>query len=1023
MEFTGERFIPGAREGEIRIEHEQRYYAIQDFVADKIVLDAACGEGYGARILSKHAGKVVGMDISQACINNANEKYANSDLSFVQGSVDALPFDDECFDVIVSFETIEHINAKMQDAFLKESRRVLKPDGVVIISTPNKLIYSDKYQQTNKFHVKEFYIDEFTAFLKQTYPEVRTYYQKQEVVSLIADSRENSLRLEERISQRNIENDTKYIICFCSQHVIGEPKISSLTFDPERTYLKMLDRIIELQGSEAELQLKLNRPDGEAERIKEWADRLDKYVDTYQDTAMYKLYYRIHRLKGRVFKVGGNTYCAVKAMKLFLKSPKSAMKAIREDGIKGVFNQYRLDRVHDYLTKPTYQQVLYEYEAMFGIERYEPKQVTLDEPQAHMLSIPKSDNPLVSIIIPAFNGFDMNLACIAAVIAHTSPDISYEVIFVDDVSNDETKHIETYIDNLIVIRNKENKGFLINNNEAAKTARGGYLMLLNNDTQVQPGWLQPLARIFETHPDAGVVGSKLIYPDGGLQESGGILWQDGSAWNYGRNDNPMKSQYNYMRECDYISGAAMMVKKSIWDEVGGFDARYAPAYCEDSDLAMTMRSKGYKVYVQPKSIVVHFEGQSNGTNKTEGIKSYQTGNQIKLLEKWQEVLSKEHLPNGTDVFHAAGRTVGKKTILFIENHIPEYDKDAGSKTALMLFKTALALGYHVKFLSAYFTKQEPYASELETMGIEVLGGSWYMKNIGYWMEQSAPYIDYCFITRPYAGEQFMPLIKRYPNIKRIYFVADLHYLRTKRQYEISREPELLAESGAMRQTEAEIFKDADVVVTVSRDEEQIIKKEFRHKNVKLIPIYAFEEAGPKPEAQTEGLLFVGGFRHPPNLDGIMWFIKEVLPLIWERDPSVTLDIAGSHTPDELKVINDSRIHLHGFVSEAELEALYKSCRTVIIPLRFGAGVKGKTVEAMYFGRPIVSTSIGIEGLKDIQSIITPTDSEKDFAERVLTLYNGDKEMLDDVEAKARQYITANFSIEAAEKSLKAILDE
>ena len=203
----------------------------------------------------------------------------------------------------------------------------------------------------------------------------------------------------------------------------------------------------------------------------------------------------------------------------------------------------------------------------------------------------------------------------------------------------------------------------------------------------------------------------------------------------------------------------------------------------------------------------------------------------------------------------------------------------------------------------------------------------------------------------------------------------------------------------------------------------LLKKEFKHKNVEVLPVFAFEKPGPKPKLETEGLLFVGGFQHPPNLDGIMWFIKKVLPLIWEKDANVTLNIAGSNLPDELKLIRGRRINLLGFVSEAELETLYRSCRMVIVPLRYGAGVKGKTIEAMYYGRPIVSTSIGIEGLKDIQSVITPTDSEKDFAERVLTLYNGNKEMLDDVEAKARAYITANFSVKAVQKSLKAIIGE
>ena len=126
-------------------------------------------------------------------------------------------------------------------------------------------------------------------------------------------------------------------------------------------------------------------------------------------------------------------------------------------------------------------------------------------------------------------------------------------------------------------------------------------MFLNNDTQVQPDWLSSLVDLIESDETIGMVGSKLVYPDGRLQEAGGIIWNNASGWNYGHLDDPMKPEYNYVKEVDYISGASLMIRKSLWESIGGFDERYVPAYYEDADLAFEVRKHGYKVVYQPKS--------------------------------------------------------------------------------------------------------------------------------------------------------------------------------------------------------------------------------------------------------------------------------------------------------------------------------------------------------------------------------------------------------------------------------------
>ncbi len=283
-------------------------------------------------------------------------------------------------------------------------------------------------------------------------------------------------------------------------------------------------------------------------------------------------------------------------------------------------------------------------------EKEEPteKLVVLDLPNKGQdierydtIELPLYNYPVVSIIIPVFNQFEYTYNCIKSV-ANNTKEIEYEVILADDNSSDCTIDIQKIIHNIILSRRKKNGGFIKNCNQAATLAKGKYICFLNNDTQVQCDWMKHLLDMIDTYDDIGIVGSKLLYPNGKLQEAGGIIWKDGSASNFGNGDIEGRSIYNQAREVDYISGAAIMIRKSLWVEIGGFDSRYEPAYYEDTDLAMKVRSRGYKVVYQPLSRVVHFEGVSCGYNLLSGVKENQIVNYGRFRAKWDEELRHKH---------------------------------------------------------------------------------------------------------------------------------------------------------------------------------------------------------------------------------------------------------------------------------------------------------------------------------------------------------------------------------------------
>ena len=287
-----------------------------------------------------------------------------------------------------------------------------------------------------------------------------------------------------------------------------------------------------------------------------------------------------------------------------------------------------------------------------------------------------------------------------------------------------------------------------------------------------------------------------------------------------------------------------------------------------------------------------------------------------------------------------------------------------------------------------FHRAEPYTTELQQLGIEVLYGSWYALNWKSWLKEHGAFIDYVYLMRPHITLKYIDSVKALNGPRILYQGHDLHYLRVKRQYEIEQDQKLLKSAEEWQKKEFEIFEKVDVIHYFSDVEVKEISRHFPEACIRQVPLYMFDEVKLIPHrfAKRHDLLFVGGFGHPPNVDGVHWFAAEVVPKILERDAGIKFNIVGSNMPESIKNLSAEQISIIGEVSDEELAEWYQRCRVVVIPLRYGAGVKGKVLESLRFQVPVVTTDIGAEGLPDAHNYLKVVNDAAGFASAIVNVY-------------------------------------
>lgn len=650
----------------------------------------------------------------------------------------------------------------------------------------------------------------------------------------------------------------------------------------------------------------------------------------------------------------------------------------------------------------------------YGIKK-RPINIKLEE-KCLPLCFPKVEKPQVSIVIPIYNKFIYTYNCLKSILENTDVG-QYEIIIVDNDSTDNTPEMLSDIKGVHILGNESRRAFSRCFNIGADKARGEYLVFLKDDTIVTQNWLDELLDAFKHRPDTGLVGSKLINPDGRLIEAGGIVWNDASWWDYGKFDDPDRPEYNYLREVDYCSSTCIMVPKKLFLDLGGFDTGYVKTYYADIDLAFRIGKTGRKVLYQPLSQIIHFEILNGDVLSCEEISWKEDA--VIFLEKWQTSLI-DHRAPGESPHLEKDRGI-KKRILVVDACMLTPDQDSGSLRMYNLLSIFQSISFKTTFIANNREYSHPYTRDLQARGVEVVYAP-YISSIKDYLRRYGGILDVVLLSRVDVAKRNIDNVRKYaPNAVVLFDTVDLHFVREEREAELKGDYNLLLASRYRKNDELGVAEKADFTLVVSDIEKEIIDKERNGLKVRVISNIHEIYGSSKSFSERRDILFIGGFLHPPNVDAMVWFVREVFPLVRKRLMGIKLYIVGSHPASAVKRLIATDIIVTGYVPD--VAPYFNNCKVSIAPLRYGAGVKGKVNLSMSYGVPIVATSIASEGMHCVHGEdMLIADDPAGIAEAILRLYQ-DEGLWNKLSQNGIDNVLKYFSFDAVSNNVKLLMEE
>jgi len=1014
LSWTGERLTTAA-ESQVQTEHFHRYFLARSLCRDLDVLDVAAGEGYGSALLAQTARSVVGVELDAETIAHARRSYASSNLNFLEGDARQIPLPDHSVDMVVSFETIEHFSE--HDYFLAEVRRVLRPGGRLLISSPERDCYSSVSDSANPHHVKELTGSEFLTLLQKNFSHVLMQGQRTILGSLLVAenaptiSQKSSPLIFERHGPERFEVSQNlprpvYLLAMASDEPIHampdsfyiedgniqeallakeELRQTVVTLEEEAHYARHLENeLIHKAAALAEMENALVRKTAALAETAGVRDALaGKLADAQADSNSYA-----QQAELRLREVH-SSLAALHNQSRDLAHEHDALRTQME----GILNSWqfsllatlqrnlqRLQRNLKREAKDAWLVITLRRKVRFGrrpkgagpsaqtghpARAGDEKDVLTASARVELLRFlasgerlvfPEVETPDVSVVIVLWNQAHLTLRCLHALLNHQGP--SLEVILFDNNSRDETETLLSRIAGVRVLRSSSNAGFLTGCNRGGEVARGRTLLLLNSDAFLRPGSLDAALRTLDSAPDIGAVGGRLILPSGRLQEAGSIIWSDASCLGYARGLDAEAGEAMFRRNVDYCSGACLLTLRTLWDRLGGFDEAYAPAYYEETDYCLRLRAEGYRVVYEPAMVADHFEFGSE-TKKGDGVEAMARNRKL-LLSRHRETLQREHLtPEENNVLFARNPRVPQRPhLLVIDNDVPLSASGSGFPRARSVLAAAHAIGWQVTLYPLHRLEVDWKAARAEIpWEVEIVTNRG-PHGLAEFLQRRGGYYHAVLVSRPENMTFVRGLLRKDPHLlSGARLIYDSEALVAKR--DILRacqegRPFDEAEAGAHIAAELALANKADAIICVNEAE----ASSFRNLGISVhILSHSVECVSDSPSWQERGnFLFVGRLleRDSPNWKGLSWFIRESWPVVRRSLPQATLSVVGQLNPQHDE-LQAPGVRLLG--SFADLRPHYDAARVFIAPVHFAAGVPAKIFEATAAGLPVVGTRL------------------------------------------------------------------
>lgn len=582
------------------------------------------------------------------------------------------------------------------------------------------------------------------------------------------------------------------------------------------------------------------------------------------------------------------------------------------------------------------------------------------------LTFPQVDEPVVSVAMVTYGNWPLVRRSLESLLENTDP--VYELIVVDSASPDETpQRLAEEVEGANLVLSEQNVGFGGGSNLGAEQARGRYVLFLNSDAMVEPGWLDPLLAVLEEDPTAGAVVPMLLNPDGSIQEAGSVVDSVGWALAIGRGASPGDFAYRFRREIDYGSAACLLIRREDFWQVGGFDPVYGIGYFEDVDLSFKLKEEGLRTIYEPRSRVVH---ELHGSGTSGQAQQRMQDNRAVFFGRWSDRLSRRpsllELPNNANRLIAARDAEVLDRILVLDDRVPFHDRGSGDpRMAKLLYELVdLWPSARVTLAAADGSEAERYAQPLLERGIEVVAPpvDWQT-----WFENRLFHYSIAIVSRGSNVTRFDGYLRTtQPQALRVFDTEALTFRRYERMagyLEGSAKTQAQAQALATRKVELDALHLSNAVFAVSSEEAEFIAGMAPNTPAFVLPNWIEAARSPAGFEERRDLLFFGGFlagAGSPNEDALLHLVHDVMPLLWERDPELRLHVVGADPTPAVEALHGDRVDVVGFVDDPA-EWLGRT-RVHVSPMRYGSGIKLKLLDTLAAGQPFVTTAVGAEGL-------------------------------------------------------------